>query len=423
MLHRKFEHPRHGSLGFLPRKRAVRHRGKGFPKDDPNKPPRLTAFLGYEAGMPHIVRDVEKPGSKLHHKETCEAVIIIETPPMIVFGVVGYIKTPRRMRLLNTVWAQHWSKEVRRRFYRNWCKSKKKAFTKYSKKYEIEEGKKDIDKQLEKLKKYASVVRVLAHTQMKGLKQKKAHLVDIQVNGGTIAQKVDYAYGFFEKEIPIDAVLQKDELIDIIGVTKGTGYEGVVTRWGVTRLPRKSHRGLRKVSSIGAWHPARVSYTVARAGQNGYHHRTELNKEIYRFGKVGKESHSAMTEYDRTEKDITPIGGFPHYGVVKDDYLMIKGGFCIPKKRVVTLRQSLLNQTSRLALEEIKPKFIDTSSKFGHCRFQNYSGKAEGRNSTFWEHCPEPIGLRCMAIECCMVKSYNCHTKTGNNVSSTRKYT
>jgi len=95
----------------------------------------------------------------------------------------------------------------------------------------------------------------------------------------TVAQKVDYAYNFFEKQIPVDAVFQKDEMIDIIGVTKGKGYEGVVTRWGVTRLPRKTHRGLRKVTCIGAWHPARVSFTVARAGQNGYHHRTELGVE------------------------------------------------------------------------------------------------------------------------------------------------
>ena len=134
---------------------------------------------------------------------------------------------------------------------------------------------------------------------MKGLKQKKAHLMEIQVNGGTIAQKVDFAYGFFEKQVPIDAVFQKDEMIDIIGVTKGKGYEGVVTRWGVTRLPRKTHRGLRKVACIGAWHPARVSFTVARAGQNGYHHRTEMNKKIYKLGKSGQESHSAMTEFDR----------------------------------------------------------------------------------------------------------------------------
>lgn len=72
----------------------------------------------------------------------------------------------------------------------------------------------------------------------------------------------------------------------------------------------------------------------------------------------------------RTEKDITPIGGFLHYGVVKEDYLLIKDCCVEPKKRVVTLRQSFLKQTSRVALEEIKLKFIDTSSKFGHGRFQ-----------------------------------------------------
>lgn len=83
----------------------------------------------------------------------------------------------------------------------------------------------------------------------------------------------------------------------------------------------------------------------------------------------------------RTEKDITPMGGFPHYGVVNEDYLLIKGCCVGPKKRVVTLRQSLLKQTSRLALEEIKLKFIDTSSKFGHGRFQTTQekGKYYGR--------------------------------------------
>ncbi|XP_010497609.2 PREDICTED: 60S ribosomal protein L3-2-like, partial [Camelina sativa] len=96
------------------------------------------------------------------------------------------------------------------------------------------------------MKKYCAVIRVLAHTQirkMKGLKLKKAHLNEIQINGGDIAKKVDYACSLFEKQVPIDAIFQKDEMIDIIGVTKGKGYEGVVTRWGVTRLPRKTHRG------------------------------------------------------------------------------------------------------------------------------------------------------------------------------------
>jgi large subunit ribosomal protein L3e len=103
---------------------------------------------------------------ELHKKETCEAVTIIETPPVVVIGVVGYVKTPRGLRTLNTVWAQHLSEDIKRRFYKNWCKSKKKAFTKYTKKYETDEGKKDIQSQLEKLKKYATVIRVLAHTQV-----------------------------------------------------------------------------------------------------------------------------------------------------------------------------------------------------------------------------------------------------------------
>ena len=77
----------------------------------------------------------------------------------------------------------------------------------------------------------------------------------------------------------------------------------------------------------------------------------------------------------RTEKDITPMGGFPHYSIVKGDYLMIKGSCVGPKKRVLTLRQSLLKQSSRVALEQINLKFVDTSSKFGHGRFQTTDEK------------------------------------------------
>eukprot|EP00244_Chara_vulgaris_P010687 TRINITY_DN49_c0_g1_i3.p1 TRINITY_DN49_c0_g1~~TRINITY_DN49_c0_g1_i3.p1 ORF type:complete len:391 (-),score=73.39 TRINITY_DN49_c0_g1_i3:204-1376(-) len=380
MSHRKFEHPRHGSLGFLPRKRSKRHRGKvkSFPRDDPKKKPHWTAFLGYKAGMTHIMREVDKAGSKLHKKETCEAVTVIETPPMLVVGLTGYVMTPRGLRSLATVWAQHLSKDLLRRFYKNWAKSKKKAFSKYAQRYDTAEGKKDFQVQIEKLKRYCTVIRVLAHTQVhkcSGIGQKKAHLMEIQINGGTPAEKVDFGVSYFEKAVPITAVFAKDEMIDCIGVTKGHGHEGVVTRWGVTRLPRKTHRGLRKVACIGAWHPARVPYTVARPGQRGYHHRTEMNKKIYRIGVVGDESHKAMTEYDRTEKDITPMGGFPHYGVVKEDYLMIKGCCMGAKKRVITLRKSLFPQVTRTAMEQISLKFIDTSSKFGHGRFQTTAEK------------------------------------------------
>ena len=174
----------------------------------------------------------------------------------------------------------------------------------------------------------------------------------------------------------IDSVFEQNEMIDTIAITKGKGYEGVVTRWGVTKLPRKTHKGLRKVACIGSWHPSRVKYSVARAGQNGYHHRTELNKKIYRIG-LQEQENDATTDTDLTEKNITPMGGFPHYGVIKNDWVMLKGGIIGPKKRVITFRKTMRPNTSIAAREEITLSFIDTASKFGHGRFQTAAEKAK----------------------------------------------
>ena len=97
--------------------------------------------------------------------------------------------------------------------------------------------------------------------------------------------------------------------------------------------------------------PSRIQFTVTRAGQKGYHHRTEINKKIYRMGagyhmKDGKLiKNNATTDCDLDDKAITPMGGFPHYGEVKLDFIVILcfktfyfQGCCIgPKKRVLTL--------------------------------------------------------------------------------------
>ncbi|KAL7245876.1 hypothetical protein ACSBR2_001081 [Camellia fascicularis] len=111
-----------------------------------------------------------------------------------------------------------------------------------------------------------------------------------------------------------------------------------------------------------------------------------MNKKIYKLGKSRQESHTAITEFDRYLKGILGIMCglrktlLPWVAALtmvwlRIDYLMIKGCCVGPKKRVVTLLQTLLAQMSRLALEEIKLKFIDTSSKFGHGRFQTVEEK------------------------------------------------
>lgn len=78
-----------------------------------------------------------------------------------------------------------------------------------------------------------------------------------------------------------------------------------------------------------------------------------------------------------TEKTINPLGGFPHYGLVKNDFLLIKGCCVGPKKRPLILRKTLQPQTKRSALEVITLKFIDTSSKLGHGRFQTADEKSK----------------------------------------------
>merc|ERR550537_518716 len=203
--------------------------------------------------------------------------------------------------------------------------------------------------------------------------------MEIQVNGGNSAgEKVDFVTKMFEQPLPVHAVFNDNEMIDVIGVTKGKGFNGPIHRWGCTRLARKSHRGQRKVACIGSWHPMRVQFQVPRAGQDGYHHRTEINKKIYRIGKNAKdEPNSAMTSADLTEKGITPMGGFAHFGEVTQDWVMVKGGVMGPKKRIITLRKSLLPQVSRRATEKIELKFIDPASKFGPGRFQTSEEKAK----------------------------------------------
>jgi large subunit ribosomal protein L3e len=217
----------------------------------------------------------------------------------------------------------------------------------------------------------------LAHTQIRktGLKQKKAHLMEIQVNGGSVADKVDFAKSHFEKTFDVSSVFEQNENIDVIAVTKGKGYEGVTHRWGCKKLPRKTHKGLRKVACIGAWHPSKVMFTVARAGQDGYHHRTEsvlfylsfssllnlaihssrrlmrlfrLNKKVFRVGKGGDEA-NATTEFDTTTKAITPMGGFVRYGVVKNDFLMLKvSDHLYPQSLHFCLRKPILtDRTNR----------------------------------------------------------------------------
>ncbi|KAI5181499.1 large subunit ribosomal protein L3e [Nematocida sp. AWRm80] len=377
MSHRKYEAPRHGSLAFLPRKRAATTRPSipSYPCDNESDPVHLTTFFGYKAGMSHVLRVGEREGSKLKKREIVDPVTVVETPANIVFGVVGYQKTPRGLKVVKTILAEHIDESVKRRYYKRYYRSKKTALSNYPLKYQ--NG--TIEKEIQALKENADIIRVLVHSQItkiKSLNSKKAHIMESQLNGGTVQEKIEYALSHFEKEVPVNEVFSREEMIDIIGITKGKGFQSTTKRWGTTILPRKTNKGIRKVACIGAWHPSRVMYSVARAGQTGFHHRVMMNKRVYLVGN-GQDPKICQTEYDLTEKTINPMGGFVGYGNVANDFLMVKGSVVGPRKRVVVLRKVANRKFKGMNAEPITIKFIDTASKNGAGRFQTSQEKKE----------------------------------------------
>lgn len=88
------------------------------------------------------------------------------------------------------------------------------------------------------------------------LRQKKSHLMEVQLNGGTISDKVDWAREKLEQAVPVNTVFTQDEMIDVIGVTKGHGYKGemntpvvrnttVGVAWSLNHpLPSRCHQPL-----------------------------------------------------------------------------------------------------------------------------------------------------------------------------------
>ena len=324
MAHRNYSKCRKGNLGFLPKKRCAKSRGtiRTFPTDNVTEKCHLTAFAGYKAGCTHVMRLIEHRGSCLNNKAIIDQATVIDTPPMIGFGVVGYIRTPSGIKVSSTVYAAHVADSVKRRVCHRAGKKENAAFSQYETKASQPNY---IEEKLRQMKEQCCVIRLLAHTQpdLTPLSVKRSVVMEIQVNGGSIADKVDFAAQQLEKEFTVGSIFKKEDQIDTVSITHGRGFEGAIARWGVTKLPRKTRRGNRKVACIGSWHPANVQYTVARAGQMGYFHRTETNKQVFIIGSA--ENNAVLrTDFDSSDKGINPMGGWVNYGLIRGDFVMIR---------------------------------------------------------------------------------------------------
>jgi large subunit ribosomal protein L3 len=255
--------------------------------------------------MTHIFYIEDRKRVPEYGTEVKSSATIIDTPPLKVIAIRAYKHTFEGLKTLTEAWIEE-SKDT--------LNGKK-----FNQRLEAIENL--LDKVVE--------IRVIVATQprLSGLSKKKPDLMEIPVSGGSISEQLEYAKGILGHVVTINDVFKSGEGIDVIGVTKGKGFQGPVKRWGIRILSRKSRKQKRAVASIGPWVPRRVMPQVPRAGQMGFHNRTEYNKRIMLMG----------SDNER----INPREGFKKYGNVKQQYLLLKGSVMGPAKRLIKLRKAV----------------------------------------------------------------------------------
>jgi len=268
-------HSRRGSMGYSPRKRArseVPHI-KSWPDIDGS--PKLQGFAGYKAGMTHAMIVDYRKSSTTAGKLVRIPITVVEVPPLKVFGVRFYEKTPYGQKLLTEIWADELDPRLAARF--PLPKNAKKSEEKWE-----EFMKKNIEGEVED-------VRVLAHTQpaaITGVPKKAPEVMEIRVGGGTILERIDYARSILGKSVSVARFARDGDVVDVLSVTKGKGFQGAVKRWGLKLLTHKNSKHRRMIGNQGPFTPGYIRSTVPQAGQTGYHQRTEFNKRIVRIVRV-----------------------------------------------------------------------------------------------------------------------------------------
>jgi len=330
--------PRRGSMGYYPRVRAksIVARVRSWPAVDEI---RLLLFAGYKVGMAHIFYVESDPHSPLYGREVFCPVTIVECPPLRIVGVRVYKNSPYGLKTLTEIWTPNFEEYLRRKV--TLPKVSKEAEEKFKAKIEEIKGME------------ADEVRVIAHTQpwLSGLGKKTPEIFEIAI-GGSPNNALNYALSLLGKEVNITDVFKEGQLIDVISITKGKGFQGVIKRFGVKILPRwhKHRKGHRRIGSIGPTKPA-VMFTTPRPGQMGFHQRTEYNKRILKIGDISKEN-------------INPKGGFKHYGIIRTQYVIIEGSVPGPVKRLIKMRYPIRPPKEALP-EPPKITYISTIGMLG----------------------------------------------------------
>ncbi|MFH0713020.1 MAG: 50S ribosomal protein L3 [Candidatus Micrarchaeota archaeon] len=264
----------------------------------------LSSFAGYKAGMMDLVM-IEDSESPLKGQEVVKPVTIVEVPPMFIYAVNVLAKTPLGLKQIMQVTATNAPKEARRSLT---PAKKTKGF--------------EVIKEFEQL-------RLIALTQPQKISLKKTPEVMEIPLAGTKEEQLELAKSLLGKEVAFSDVFKEGEFTDVIAVTTGKGWQGLVKRFGVALNPHKATAHRRKGGTLGAETQARVFFSVPRPGQMGFQRRTDFNKRILKIS---------------TNK----LPAFKHYGEVKGTYILLQGSIPGPVKRLIRLRRAVDKKPAKI---------------------------------------------------------------------------
>ncbi len=304
----KTSKPRGGSLQYWPRKRAERLLPSVNWKNIQDRGGGILGFVAYKAGMCRILAKDLTPNSMTKNKQIVLPATVLECPPLKIFSVRFYkngiaagevvisndrelkrvVKTPKQPKTLDSV---------------------------------------DISKYDD--------LRIIAYSVVKktGIK-KSPDIAEIAI-AGTLQEKFDLVKNLMGKEISVDKVFARDQLIDVHGVTKAKGLEGPITRFGISLRQHKSEKGTRRPGTLGPWKPARVSFRAPLAGQLGLFTRVQYNNKIL----------------DIKQDFPQPLD---NYGIIKNPCIIVKGSMQGPAKRAVLLSIAARPKAKKENFEVVK---------------------------------------------------------------------
>lgn len=329
---RKHSAPRRGSLAFRPRGRhgTLNARIRNWPAVK-SEDPTLLGFMGFKVGSINVLTIDNVDKSPTFGKPIFNHATVLSCAPMTIVGLRAYKNSLDGLYVLSEAYATNLPKEQSRK-----QKLNSDSNTNINK----------IQDNLESLEKLCAIVSV--PPKQAGLSQIKPYSFEIAIGGSTLESQFNYLKDNLGKTVSVSDIIKPGMLVDALGVTKGKGWQGPVKRFGIKKKQHKSRKTVREVGTVGAWSPQNIMYTVPRAGQMGFHQRTEYNKKVLFIA-------------NEKEQSVNPDGGFMHFGLVPEDYVIVKGSLPGPIKRPVVLRYPMRPKQTKLDI----PKVLKLSTQNG----------------------------------------------------------